>query len=263
MQAAENFDLGTSDPLKEAIASREQDVLSIVGYALEAQNAQLAFQPIVTAEATDRVAFYEGLIRVRDDMGRIIPAKQFMSRIEEHDLGREIDCASLRLGIATLSRYPNLRLSINMSARSMADGKWRRTLEEGLARSPQVAERLILEISESSAMLLHEVLIRFMAEMQPLGVSFALDHFGGGMTAFKHLKDFFFDLVKIDRCFIHNIDQNPENQVLTEALVSVAKQFEMFAVAEGVENERETAILQELGVHCLQGYHFGVPRLQL
>lgn len=251
------------NPLTEAIKARDNDVLSVVRFALDAQNAQLAFQPIVAAQSPDTVAFYEGLIRVRDETGRIIPAGQFMPRIEEHELGREIDCASLRLGLATLMHYPDLRLSINMSARSMADGKWRRILDEGLARSPHVAERLILEISESSAMLLHEVLVRFMAEMQPRGVSFALDHFGGGMTAFKHLKDFFFDLVKIDRCFIHNIDKNPENQVLTEALVAVAQQFEMFAVAEGVENQSETLILQKLGVECLQGYHFGVPRLQL
>lgn len=253
----------TSDPLQEAILARDQDVFAIVGYALEAQNAQLAFQPVVTSEAPSKIAFYEGLIRVRDENGRIIPAAQFMESIEEHDLGREIDCASLRLGLATLARYPNLRLSINMSARSMADGKWRRILEEGLFRAPKVADRLILEISETSAMLLHEVLVRFMSEMQPLGVSFALDHFGGGMTAFKHLKDFFFDLVKIDRCFTKGVDQNPENQVLIAALIEVAHQFEMFTVAEGVESEEEAQILRALGVHCLQGYHFGVPRLHL
>jgi EAL domain-containing protein (putative c-di-GMP-specific phosphodiesterase class I) len=198
---------------------------------------------------------------VRDDNGRIIPAYQFMSDIEETELGREIDCASLSLGLDTLRRHPHMRVSINMSARSMADGKWRRILDQGLHRNPKLAERLILEISENSAMLLHEVLIRFMAEMQPLGVSFALDDFGAGMTAFSHLKDFFFDLVKIDKCFIRNIHQAPDNQVMAEALINVAQQFEMFAVAEGVETAEEAALLQRLGVDCLQGYHFGVPKL--
>jgi len=112
-------------------------------------------------------------------------------------------------------------------------------------------------------MLLHEVVIRFMEEMQPCGMAFGLDHFGAGMTAFRHLKDFYFDLVKIDRCFVRNINSDPDNQVLTEALITVAHQFEMFAVAEGVESAAEAAFLQSLGIDCLQGFHIGVPKFSI
>ena len=255
------FDDGTpKDPLEAAMQSRDRDILNIVRQSLDHGNAKLAFQPIVAAADTTRVAFYEGLVRVHDDAGRVIPAHQFMGQIEETELGREIDCASLRLGIETLRRNPNLRLSINMSARSMADGKWRRTLQSGLGKSPELGARLILEISESSAMQLHEVLIRFMAEVQPLGVSFALDDFGSGMTAFRHLKDFMFDLVKIDRCFVRDIDASPDNQVMAAALITVARQLEMFAVAEGVETTAEAQILHAMGIDCLQGYLFDVPK---
>ncbi len=250
-------------PLDYAVADFDRDVMSSVRTSLNAGHAQLAFQPIVAATGKNPIAFYEGLIRLKDSGGRIIPAGLFMSEIEETELGREIDCASLRLGIETLRANPTLRLSINMSARSMADGKWRRTLERGLADNPNLAPRLILEINESSAMVLHEVLIRFMAEMQPQGVAFALDDFGAGMTSFRYLKDFFFDLVKIDQCFVRGIESSPENQVMTEALINVAHQFEMFAVAEGVETAAEAALLQSLGVDCLQGYLFGAPRMAL
>ena len=109
-------------------------------------------------------------------------------------------------------------------------------------------------------MMLPDVMIRFMAEMQPKGVAFALDGFGAGMTAFRHLKDFFFDLVKIDKGFVRGIDQNPDNQVLAEALITVAHHFEMFAIADGVETEEEAAFLRSIGVDCLQGYLYGVPR---
>ncbi len=122
-----------------------------------------------------------------------------------------------------------------------------------------LGDRLIFEIGETSAMMLHENVIRFMAEMQPKGVGFALDGFGAGLTAFRHLKSFFFDLVKIDKSFVRRIDTDPDNQVLAEALITVAHQFEMFAVADGVESPAEAAFLTELGVDCLQGYHFGVP----
>lgn len=258
------FDLNQpGDPLQVAMASRDRDVLDMVRRSLAAGHAQLAFQPVVAAQNLDKVVFYEGLIRLRDDGGRVIPAHQFMPVIEEMDLGREVDCASLRLGLDMLRNNPGLRLSINTSARSIGDGAWRRTLEAALAQSPHLGARLILEISETSAMLLHEVVIRFMAEVQPAGVAFALDDFGAGMTAFRYLKDFFFDLVKIDAHFIRDIQHSPDNQVLTEALIAVAHQFEMFAVAEGVETPAETGLLQSLGVDCLQGYHFGVPRFTL
>lgn len=107
---------------------------------------------------------------------------------------------------------------------------------------------------------LPEVVQRFMEEMQPYGLAFALDDFGAGMTAFRYLKDFFFDLVKVDGIFTRQIDRNPDNQVIAEALISVAHQFEMFAIAEGVETEAEAAFLRDCGVDCLQGYLFGVPR---
>ena len=250
-------------PLDYALSEEEQDIPTIVRQSLEAGHAFLVYQPIVIAKGENRIAFHEGLIRVKDRHNRPIPAKLFMSNLEESELGRELDCASLRLGLQKLKANPRLRLSINMSARSMADGKWRRILETGIRNSPSVGQRLILEISEASAMNLHEVLIRFMAEMQPKGVCFALDDFGAGLIAFRHLKDFFFDFVKVDKCFTRDIDSSPDNQVMAEALINVAHQFEMFAVAEGVERPEEAQILKKLGADCLQGYYFGVPRAEL
>lgn len=251
------------NPLDYAVAARDRDVLSMVRNALARDQARLAFQPVVRMAPTPVTAFHEGLIRVLDDTGRVIPARQFMGAIGKTDLGREIDCASLRLGFQMLRENPYNRLSINTSARSIADGKWRRTMEQGIHADPSAAARLILEIGEDQAMLLPEVVIRFMEEMQPFGLAFALDDFGGGMTAFRHLKDFMFDLVKIDSCFVRNIHADADNQVLAEALTTVAHQFDMFTVANGVESAEEAMILKRIGVDCLQGYHLGVPKFTL
>lgn len=68
-----------------------------------------------------------------------------------------------------------------------------------------------------------------------------------------------FDIIKIDRQFISEIQLNPDNQVLTQALISIAKHFDMFTVAEGVETQEEVEFLQHLGVACLQGYFFSAP----
>ena len=251
------------DPFDYVIASRDRDIGTLVADSLSRDRAQLAFQPVVTAAIPPRVAFYEGLIRLRDEGGRILPAGSFIAQVEETAIGRDIDCAALRLGLDMLAQHPKLRLAINMSARSIGDGKWRDTLDRGLRRSADIGPRLIFEISEASAMLLPEVVVRFMAELQPRGVCFSLDDFGAGLIAFRHLKDFLFDMVKIDSLFIRDIEGSADNQAIAAALLSVAHQFEMFAVAEGVESEHEARLLRKLGVDCLQGYLFGIPKASL
>lgn len=250
------------DPLQAAIASRDRDVPEMVRKALAEGRTQIAFQPIVRSGPSPVIAFHEALIRVLDEGGRILPAGQFLPDVEDSGLGRDLDCESLRLAIAMLGANPGLRLAVNMSARSIADGRWRRILMDGLARDG-IGARLILEITEQSAMLIPEVVIRFMAEVQPRGVAFALDDFGAGLTAFRYLKDFFFDLAKIDSHFVRDIDSIPDNQVLTEALMTVAHQFEMFVVAEGVERREEAELVTRLGADCLQGYLFGMPKATL
>lgn len=251
------------DPFQAAMASRDNDVLTLVSDALAAGRTKMAYQPIMLAGNKPGVAFHEGLVRVLDEAGRVIPAAHFMGVIGENDLGREIDCTALEHAFKLLKQRPDLRISINVSARSLADGKWRDILGRGLSDRSDVGDRLIFEISETSAMELHEVMIRFMVEMQPNGVAFALDGFGAGLTAFRHLKDFFFDLVKIDKSFVRGIHDDLDNQVLTEALIMVAHQFEMFVVADGVETAHEAAFMTELGADCLQGYHFGVPKFDI
>jgi EAL domain-containing protein (putative c-di-GMP-specific phosphodiesterase class I) len=257
---AEIADLPVADPLLYALASRDADVMALVRDALGAGRASLAFHPIVTTDAVPHIAFHEGLIRLKDEAGRIIPAAHFMPLVEDTAIGRQIDCISLALALRHLGQNPGLRLSINLSARSVGDGAWRRILDDGLRDQARLGERLIFEVSETSAMMLPDIMIRFMSEMQPKGVAFALDGFGAGMTAFRYLKDFLFDMVKIDKSFVRGIDRDPDNQVLTEALVTVAHQFEMFAIADGVETEEEAAFLRSIGLDCLQGYLFGVPR---
>ncbi|MDQ2089415.1 EAL domain-containing protein [Marimonas arenosa] len=250
---------GHEDPLSYAVQSRNRSVVRMVDDAVRHRQVMLAFQPIVQARRPDFAAFYEGLLRVRDDSGRIIPAGEFIREIEETETGRIMDCLALEQGLQVLYEQPALRLSINMSARSIGYDRWTRTLKRGLKRDATVAERLILEITEASAMTVPELVTNFMAPLQRKGISFALDDFGAGFTSFRYLRDFFFDVVKIDGQFIRGIHADPDNQVLTRALVSIAQQFDMFTVAEFVESAEDVAFLTDIGVDCLQGYYFGAP----
>lgn len=257
-----NITPGLDSPLGVAVSLADRECIALVQGALRQRRLALAFQPVVLARDPARVAFHEGLIRVLEPNGRIIPAVDFMPAVEAHELGREIDCAALEMGLRELASHPGLRLSVNMSARSIGYPRWRRILQAGIAASATVAERLILEITESSAMLVPELVIAFMEEIQGQGVAFALDDFGAGNTAIRYFKDFFFDILKIDAQFIRRIHRDPDNRALVSAMLSIGKHFEMFTVAEGVETPEEAACLQGLGLDCLQGFLFGAPSVQ-
>ncbi|NUB44761.1 EAL domain-containing protein [Fertoebacter nigrum] len=248
-----------ANPLAYAISENDRQTMAMVQAALQAGRLRLAYQPVVSGADPDKVAFHEALIRVLDETGRVIPARDFIDAVEGQELGRLIDCAALDMGLRALARNPALRLSVNMSARSIGYARWMKTLKRGLAAGPTIGERLILEITESSAMLVPELVIAFMDELQAEGIAFALDDFGAGYTAFRYFKDFFFDIIKIDGQFIRGIHRDPDNQVLTQALLSIGRHFDMFTVAESVETVEDAEYLRGIGVGCMQGYLFGAP----
>lgn len=253
---------GQEDPLSYAVSSRDRAVIDMVKQAVEHKQVMLAYQAVVPAGQQDKPAFYEGLIRVLDETGRVIPAREFIDIVEVTETGRIIDCLALEKGLKTLSEFPELRLAINMSARSIGYARWMRLLKRGLAQDPTIAERLILEITESSAMLVPEIVVGFMKDLQRQGISFALDDFGAGYTSFRFLKDFYFDILKIDGQFIRGVATDADNQVLTAALITIGRQFDMITVAESVEKPEDAAYLAALGIDCLQGYYFGAPTVR-
>ncbi|WP_050523964.1 EAL domain-containing protein [Pseudorhodobacter wandonensis] len=251
--------MGDESPLSAVIKARDGETIAMVRQAIQERRMRLAYQPVVVGVDPSRIAFHEGLMRVIDPMGRVIPAKDFIDAIETDELGRQIDCLALDIGLTTLARFPQVRVSINMSARSVGYPRWMKILRKGLATDKTIAERLILEITESSAMMVPELVIAFMDDLQAQGVSFALDDFGAGNTAFRYFRDFLFDVVKIDGQFIRNIDRDPDNQALTRALMSIGQHFDMLTVAESVETQQEAEWLQAIGIDCMQGYAFGAP----
>lgn len=258
----EPIEPGMESPLDAAINQRDRGTLAMVQQALARGDARLAYQPIVRADGKG-VAFFEGLIRILDETGRVIPARDFMGAVEDTDIGRQIDCAALQFGLNMLQQNPGLRLSINMSARSVGYPRWMQILRTCLRDNPTVVERLILEITESSVMIMPEIVAIFMEDLQDKGITFALDDFGSGYTAFRHFKTFYFDILKIDGQFTRNIAQDADNQVLSEALIGLARHFDMLVVSESVETAEEAQWLAAAGVDCMQGYYYGAPSMSL
>ncbi len=257
-----DVDWQNSSPLAFTVFENDGQTLTLVREALRQGRVLLAFQPVVVGMDADRIGFYEGLIRVLGKTGRPIPARAFLGAVEAHELGREIACASLALGLRTLIDNPGIRLSINMSARSIGYPKWIRILRSHLSENPTLAERLILEVTEDSTRQLPEIVTAFMRLWRAKGVSFAMDDYGAGQISIPQLHAFDFDILKIDGKFTRKIHTNPGNQEITAALLSVAKQFDRLCVAEAVETGDEARWLAALGVDMMQGYAFGAPTVK-
>ncbi len=248
--------------LLRAARLREAGITEIVTRALDRKQGMLAFQPVMSAADPTRAAFHEALIRITDDAGRIVPAGEFIAAVEDGETGRRIDCLALELGLRELACEPSLRLAINMSARSIGYRPWARVLEAGLAARPDVGERLILEITERSAMGMPELVLAFMEEAHEHGVAFSLDDFGAGQTSLRYLRDFAFDILKIDGQFVRNIAESPDDRAITAAMLDIARHFEMLTVAEGVETAEDAETMTRMGADCLQGWHCGMPTVR-
>ena len=252
-------DPALANPLAAAVSMQDRETLAMVASALKDRRMRLAFQPVVYAADPTIIGFFEGFIRLLNLRDQVIPARDFMGAVEQQQLGREIDCAALQLGLMAMQRNPQIRVSINMSARSVGYRPWVEILRRALQDSPRMGSNLILEINEASALQVPDVLKPFMSEMREHGIVFALDDFGAGLTSLRFLQEMGFEIAKIDGSLVKNVDRLPEAQAVVKAAIAMAQELGMYIVAEAVETEGEATWMREAGVGCLQGYLFGPP----
>jgi diguanylate cyclase (GGDEF)-like protein len=231
-----------------------------VKLAIKDNRLTFAYQPIVCAD-TNEVRFYECLLRMRTPGGALVAAERFVPVVEQLGLMRNLDRRALDLAIHDLERYPDVKLALNISGLTATDRSWLRTLVARLEDRPELARRLIVEITETAALHDIEESAKFVTAVRDLGCQVAIDDFGAGYTTFRHLKTLTVDVVKIDGSFVHNISESAENQLFVRNLLSLARTFNLVTVAECVETAEEASYLLREGVDLLQGYYFGKPQV--
>ena len=247
-------------------ARRREDIVAAARIAMGALrdgDLVIAYQPVVSASGNNRAAFHECLVRVREQSGTLIAAAEFMPAMEQLGLATLIDRQVLVLALEALSRQPGIRISINIFPQTMQDAQWMILFDEGTSRDPTLAERLIIEVTETAAMLEPARTLDFMARLRRKGCAFALDDFGMGHTSLGSVRDFRFDIIKIDGSFITDITTNPDNRFFVTKLVEIGAHFDMMTVAEFVQGPADARILRDLGVEYFQGFYFGTPSLLL
>lgn len=230
---------------------------------IEADQLTLAYQPVFRASGGLSVSFHECLLRLQQPEGELLSAAAFMPEVALLGLAPLIDRQVLEMAFTALAQHPNARLSVNVFPQTMQDRRWMTLFEGALARDPSVAERLILEVAETCLMVDPARTREFMERLRRYGVCFALDDFGARHAALHYLRDFRFDILKIDGRFVRDIQPGSDNAFFVETLTTIARRFEMMTVAEAVQGPSEARCLAELGIEHFQGYYFGCPTLML
>lgn len=231
-------------------ATEGLDVLA----ALDQRRIVPARQAVVDA-VTRQPAFHEVLLRVMLPDGSEAGAARFVPAAEKAGLIEAVDHRMLELVTTRMAAEPELRVALNISPRTLASRGWLSSLAARLGACPGVAERLIVEITETAAIEDPAATRATLDAMKALGVLIAIDDFGAGHTSFRHLRNFPVDLVKIDGAFVQNLAHSSDDRFFVRTLVDLAQHLGIATVAEWVENEDTARLLAQWGVDYLQGEH--------
>ncbi|WP_108809832.1 EAL domain-containing protein [Sphingorhabdus sp. Alg231-15] len=228
--------------------------------ALEQGDLSIAYQSIVDA-SSEEIIGYESLLRWdHPTRGQISPAI-FIPIAEEARLIGTIGSWVLRTACAQAKKWPeHVRLSVNVSALQVEGGGLANNIVGALAASGLSPERLELEVTESVFLDNHEKTDATLESLRSLGINLVLDDFGTGYSSLGYLRRASFSTIKIDRSFVKSATRgSSESMAIIRAIVSMAEELGMQTTAEGIETEKEMAVMRDLGCTQLQGYLFSRP----
>jgi diguanylate cyclase (GGDEF)-like protein len=225
--------------------------------ALNNRRVLLAFEPVVGA-ATRLPMFHECLLRIERTDGTVVAAEAVVPTAERLGLVRLLDHRMLELVMAELAAYPQVRLSLNVSPTSTVDPDWWSSLCTRLRTHAGVAERLTLEITETTQIQDIDETRGFVSRAKDLGCRIAIDDFGAGFTSFRNLRKLGVDIIKIDGSFVQNLDRSSEDAVFVRTLIDLGRALRLTTVAEWVQSEEVAAKLRLWGCDALQGSLIGL-----
>jgi len=231
--------------------------------AMENEQMKLNFQPLVRADNGELVGA-EALLRwdtpelngvnlpqaieVAEETGLIVPMGEWVLRTA---------CQHAK-SWQKLSPKP-LRIAVNVSARQFKEGNLVNLTKEILAEVDLSANLLELEITEGLLLSDDPETDIIMKELSELGVRLSIDDFGTGYSSLSYLKRFPFDVLKIDRAFIQDVTNDPEDAALTRAIIAMAQGLGLKVIGEGVETAEQLEFLRAEGCNMIQGYYISRP----
>ncbi|HEV2158273.1 bifunctional diguanylate cyclase/phosphodiesterase [Bradyrhizobium sp.] len=220
--------------------------------ALNERRIKLAYEPVVAAGSRER-AFHECLVRMDQGDGQVLLAPDIVPVAERLGLIRLVDHRVLELVVAELAAAPDICLSLNISPDTTMDPDWWASIESLMRAHPGVAERLIVEITETVAIQDIDDVRGFVTRLKNFGSRIAIDDFGAGYTSFRNLRKLGVDIVKIDGAFVQNITHSADDRAFVQTLIDLARRLDIKTVAEWVQDEQAANMLRDWGCDYIQG----------
>jgi diguanylate cyclase (GGDEF)-like protein/PAS domain S-box-containing protein len=231
--------------------------------ALEQEQFVLFYQPKIDL-SSNKITGMEALVRWQHPTLGLVPPMEFIPLAEETGiiipLGEWIMLTACKQMTLWEKEYPDLiNMSINVSARQFWKNDFVESVRNVFNQTSVSADKIEFELTESVVMNDIESAIKTMVAIKLLGVSLSIDDFGTGYSSLNYLKRFPLDVLKIDRSFINDLENEHSDSAIVRSIIALADNFGLRVVAEGIEEAYQQQILTDLGCHFGQGYHFSRP----
>lgn len=209
----------------------------------------------------DAAPHFEVLVRMLDEAGNLILPGKFLSAAETYNMIGEIDRWVVEHSFRWYSQCgERLTMSINLSGKSMTDDETLGFIRRKLVEYAVPPGDICFEVTETAAVANLELAAGFMHELAELGCRFALDDFGSGLSSFAYLRNLPVNYLKIDGSFVRNLDKDPVNFAMVNAIRQLGSVMQIDTIAEFVEHDGIRDKLAEIGVEYAQGYGIALPR---
>ncbi|WP_031204773.1 EAL domain-containing protein [Mesorhizobium sp. L103C105A0] len=226
--------------------------------ALKRREFVLEFQPI-TNIASGKIVGAEALMRWNSPTRGLVAPDDFIAAAEDSGLIVPLGEWALKQACSVAAGWPpGMRIAVNVSAVQIRSADFARSVISALAVSGVPASRLELEITETVLMDESETVLKTLRQLRELGIRIALDDFGTGYSSLGYLRRFRVDKIKIDRSFIHDID-NKDTAAIVRTIIGLGAELGITVTAEGVETEAQLDILRKAGCVEAQGFLIGMP----
>jgi diguanylate cyclase (GGDEF)-like protein len=244
------------EPSMEARIKERVQLEADLRQAISAGQLEVHYQPLVNLSA-NAITGCEALLRWRHPTRGYISPAEFIPLAEERGLIVEIGEWVLKTACAEAATWPSdIKVAVNVSPVQFGSSTLSLHVISALAASGLAPQRLELEITEAVLISDDDTALNILHQLRSTGVRIALDDFGTGYSSLSYLQRFPFDKIKIDRCFVDNIDETETSSCIVRAVVSIAKARNMTTTAEGVETPEQRALVRNLGCTEMQGFVF-------
>lgn len=235
-----------------------------ISEALDHDQFLLFAQPIVPVNPDHGRLSYEILLRLRRRDGSLSPPGAFLPAAERYNSISRIDRWVVNKTFQWLTRHASAishieRLSINLSGLTLSDENMHNFIHDAVVALPVPADKICFEITETAAIANLQAATAFIERLGALGVSFALDDFGSGLSSFAYLKKLRVNALKIDGMFVKDMLRDPLDLEMVKSINEIGHVMGLTTIAEFVESPAILDKLREIGVDYAQGYSIGVP----